>query len=274
MDKEVAPAVLAVINEKRLAGDKRTPVDIITRLGVVDARDKASDSAWLATGDLVIATIWAEFINVGSRRPMVLPGIAGHAAPPERRRAHGPASPARDRTHRLAQAHAERGPGLSHGAADQPRGHCRPGERQGRQGLGARAGRAGVARGRMERGRQVRRPGARRARLAAERRRAGRGARTWRPAAAPPCVAHRRARRARCRPPPSSTWCAISPAMATRPRTWRAAAGLRHRGVRQEGQDAAEAGGQGRGRWRHRLSAQRGESAPAPSRATRGAWRW
>lgn len=66
MDKEVAPAVLAVINEKRLAGDKRTPVDIITRLGVVDARDKASDSAWLATGELVIATVWAEFIHVGA----------------------------------------------------------------------------------------------------------------------------------------------------------------------------------------------------------------
>ncbi len=66
MDKEVAPAVLAFINEKRLAGDKRTPVDIITRMGVFEARDKASDYAWLATGDNVIATIWAEFAHVGA----------------------------------------------------------------------------------------------------------------------------------------------------------------------------------------------------------------
>jgi hypothetical protein len=66
MDKEVDPTVLAVINEKRLTGEKRTPVDIIARMGVFDARQKASDQAWLATGDNVIATIWAEFVNVGS----------------------------------------------------------------------------------------------------------------------------------------------------------------------------------------------------------------
>jgi len=66
MDKEVDPAVLAVINEKRLSGEKRTPVDIIARMGVTDARDKASDQAWLATGDNVIATLWAEFVSVGA----------------------------------------------------------------------------------------------------------------------------------------------------------------------------------------------------------------
>ena len=38
MDKEVDPAVLAVINEKRLLGDKRTPVEIIAKMGVFDAR--------------------------------------------------------------------------------------------------------------------------------------------------------------------------------------------------------------------------------------------
>lgn len=65
MDKEVAPAVLAVINEKRLSGDKRTPVEIITKMGVFDARDKASDLAWLASGDNIIITIWAELISVG-----------------------------------------------------------------------------------------------------------------------------------------------------------------------------------------------------------------
>jgi len=66
MDKEVDPAVLAVINEKRLRGEKRTPVEIIARMGVFDAREKASEQAWLATGDNVIATIWAEFVSVGA----------------------------------------------------------------------------------------------------------------------------------------------------------------------------------------------------------------
>lgn len=66
MDKEVDAAVLAVINEKRLLGDKRTPVEIIAKMGVFDARQQASESAWLATGDNVIATIWAEFVSVGA----------------------------------------------------------------------------------------------------------------------------------------------------------------------------------------------------------------
>lgn len=66
MEKEVVPAVLSVINEKRLLGDKRTPVEIIAKMGVFDARQKASDSAWLATGDNVIATIWAEFVSIGA----------------------------------------------------------------------------------------------------------------------------------------------------------------------------------------------------------------
>ncbi|MDB5828714.1 MAG: hypothetical protein JWQ73_2934 [Variovorax sp.] len=66
MDKEVDPAVLAVINEKRLLGEKRTPVEIIARMGVFEARDKAGDHAWLATGDNVIATIWAELVSIGA----------------------------------------------------------------------------------------------------------------------------------------------------------------------------------------------------------------
>ncbi len=69
MDKEVEPAVLAVINEKRLLGDKRTPVEIIARMGVFDARQKASDQAWLASGDNVIATVWAEFVSVAASGP-------------------------------------------------------------------------------------------------------------------------------------------------------------------------------------------------------------
>jgi hypothetical protein len=66
MDKEVDPAVLAVINEKRLVGEKRTPVEIIAKMGVFEARDKASEHAWLATGDNVIVTLWAEFVSVGA----------------------------------------------------------------------------------------------------------------------------------------------------------------------------------------------------------------
>ncbi|MBC7393375.1 MULTISPECIES: protein NO VEIN domain-containing protein [unclassified Variovorax] len=64
MEKEVEPAVLALINEKRLTGEKRTPVEIIARMGVFEARDKAGDHAWLATGDNVIATVWAELVSI------------------------------------------------------------------------------------------------------------------------------------------------------------------------------------------------------------------
>ncbi len=66
MDKEVNPAVLAVINEKRLAGEKRTPVEIIAKMGVFDAHQKASEQAWVAAGNNIIATIWAEFVSIGS----------------------------------------------------------------------------------------------------------------------------------------------------------------------------------------------------------------
>ena len=66
MDKEVNPAVLAVINEKRLGGEKRTPVEIISKMGVFDAYSKAYDQAWLASGNNVIATIWAELVRIGS----------------------------------------------------------------------------------------------------------------------------------------------------------------------------------------------------------------
>jgi hypothetical protein len=66
MEKEVDAAVLAVINEKRLLGDLRSPVEIIAKMGVFDARQKAGDSAWLATGDQVIATLWAELVSVSA----------------------------------------------------------------------------------------------------------------------------------------------------------------------------------------------------------------
>ena len=66
MDKEVDPQVLAVINEKRLSGPRLTPVSIVEKMGVPDAREKPFDSAWLASGDSVIATIWAEHVAVGT----------------------------------------------------------------------------------------------------------------------------------------------------------------------------------------------------------------
>ncbi|AGU52585.1 hypothetical protein VAPA_2c00200 [Variovorax paradoxus B4] len=66
MDKEVDPKVLAVIDEMRLSGPRLTPVEIVAKMGVFDAREKPFDHAWLATGDNVIATIWAEFVNIGA----------------------------------------------------------------------------------------------------------------------------------------------------------------------------------------------------------------
>lgn len=66
MDKEVDPHVLAVIDEKRLSGPRLTPVEIVAKMGVFDAREKPFEYAWLATGNNVIATIWAEYLNVGS----------------------------------------------------------------------------------------------------------------------------------------------------------------------------------------------------------------
>jgi hypothetical protein len=66
MDKEVDPKVLAVIDEKRLSGPRLSPVEIVAKMGVFDAREKPFEHAWLATGDNVIATVWAEFVSIGS----------------------------------------------------------------------------------------------------------------------------------------------------------------------------------------------------------------
>lgn len=66
MDKEVDPQVLAVINEMRLSGPPQTPVEVIAKMGVLDARQKAYEYAWVAAGDSVIATIWAEYLSIGS----------------------------------------------------------------------------------------------------------------------------------------------------------------------------------------------------------------
>ena len=66
MDKEVDPRVLTVIDEMRLSGPRLTPVEIVAKMGVFDARDKPFEHAWLATGDNIIATIWAEWVNVAA----------------------------------------------------------------------------------------------------------------------------------------------------------------------------------------------------------------
>src|SRR6478609_6181894 len=66
MDQEVDPQVLAVINEKRLSGPRLSPVEIVEKMGVLAAREKPFDYAWLASGDSVIATIWAEHVAVGA----------------------------------------------------------------------------------------------------------------------------------------------------------------------------------------------------------------
>ncbi|APW37418.1 hypothetical protein RD110_09645 [Rhodoferax koreense] len=65
MESEVNPQVLAVLNEERLSGPRLSPVDIVAKMGVFDAREKAYDHAWLATGDIVIATVWAERVSLG-----------------------------------------------------------------------------------------------------------------------------------------------------------------------------------------------------------------
>lgn len=108
MDKEVAPAVLAVINEKRLAGEKRTPVEIITRMGVFDAREKASDHAWLATGGNVIVTVWAEFVSVGSSgRWFYLESLDAERRLDGGERTALQAQRAKDRIGLVKQAHAQ-----------------------------------------------------------------------------------------------------------------------------------------------------------------------
>ncbi|MDM0046220.1 hypothetical protein QTH91_17140 [Variovorax dokdonensis] len=66
MESEVDPKVLAVIEEERLSGPPLTPVEVLSKLGVLEARSKPFESAWLATGDSVVAAIWAEYVNVAA----------------------------------------------------------------------------------------------------------------------------------------------------------------------------------------------------------------
>ena len=66
MESEVQPKVLAVIEEKRLSGPRLNPADIISKMGVFEAREKSFEYAWLASGDGVIAALWGENIRVGA----------------------------------------------------------------------------------------------------------------------------------------------------------------------------------------------------------------
>jgi hypothetical protein len=66
MENEVDRQVLAALNEKRLSGPPHTPAEVIARMGVQEARQKALETAWLATGDVVVAAVWAEQVCVGA----------------------------------------------------------------------------------------------------------------------------------------------------------------------------------------------------------------
>lgn len=66
MESEVNPKVLAVIEEGRLSGPRLSPADVISKMGVLDARSKPFETSWLASGDSVIATIWGEHVNVAA----------------------------------------------------------------------------------------------------------------------------------------------------------------------------------------------------------------
>ena len=41
-------------------------IDITSKMGVLDAREKPFEYAWLASGDSVIAALWGEYVSVGA----------------------------------------------------------------------------------------------------------------------------------------------------------------------------------------------------------------
>lgn len=47
----------------RSSGRRLSPVDLMEKMGVPDARDKAFDYAWLAIGNNVITSIWGKYIR-------------------------------------------------------------------------------------------------------------------------------------------------------------------------------------------------------------------
>jgi hypothetical protein len=64
MDNEVSSLVYDFVDAKRLSGPRLNPTELVERMGVRNARDEPYEYAWLAAGDSVIATLWAEFIRV------------------------------------------------------------------------------------------------------------------------------------------------------------------------------------------------------------------
>ena len=108
MESEVKPQVLAVLNEGRLSGPRLSPVEIVAKMGVFDAREKAYDSAWLATGDNVIVTIWGEEVHVAADgRWFCLESLNPQFRPGGKPRAESQIQKAADRLALLKRVHAE-----------------------------------------------------------------------------------------------------------------------------------------------------------------------
>ncbi|WP_367189905.1 DUF3883 domain-containing protein [Burkholderia sp. Ed8] len=68
MQNEVPPVVLKYLDNRRLAGKNLSATELLTKLGVKDARNLNSEYAWRRQGDPeVICTVWAEFIQIDPR---------------------------------------------------------------------------------------------------------------------------------------------------------------------------------------------------------------
>ena len=108
METEVDPKILAVLNEGRLSGPRLTPVEIVAKMGVFDAREKAYDAAWLATGNIVIATVWAEQVSLGGDgRWFTLENLNTQLRPDGSARSAGQVQRAVDRLALLKQTYKE-----------------------------------------------------------------------------------------------------------------------------------------------------------------------
>ncbi len=109
-------------------------------MGVFDARDKPFDQAWLATGDNVIATIWAEYVSMGAGgRWFCLESLDTQLR--AGRRLHAPPYQVQRAKDRLALLKRTFDAGQGFRAVLQTNRvrHRRTGEQQGREGVHARA---------------------------------------------------------------------------------------------------------------------------------------
>jgi hypothetical protein len=108
MESEVKPPILAVLNEGRLSGPRLSPVEIVAKMGVFDAREKAYDTAWLATGDTVIVSLWAEELHIAADgRWFCLESLNPQFRPGGKARAESQIQKATDRIALLKRMHAE-----------------------------------------------------------------------------------------------------------------------------------------------------------------------